>query len=247
MPSIGERLRHAREQQGRSLADLAAETCILSRYLAAIEADDPKPLPGEFFYRNFVRQYASALRLDLSLINADLAARPSEPEPDPLPALAAAPPRPRPPYRAIVSLTLLAGALLGGSALYAVFERGREAGPATEPAPVVAASQPAAPVSSQSPAAPPETVPSAAMTLAAREQTWVSVSANGRTVFRGTLEPQQIRAFEGIETARVITGNAAGLDVHWRGRDIGPIGPRGQVRLVLLRPDSWQIVSPNSL
>lgn len=244
MASIGERLRHAREQQGRSLADLAAETCILSRYLAAIEADDTKPLPGEFFYRNFVKQYAKALGLDVSPFARDLAARQCEAEPDPLPILAAAPPPARSPFRAAVSLSLLVLTLLGGSALYAWFERSRETRVPSDSR--VSADSPA-PVVESKPAETPSIVSAPGMTIAAREPTWVSVSANGRTVFRGTLEPQQTREFAGIETARVITGNAAGLDVHWRGRDIGPIGPRGQVRLVLLQPDRWQIVSPNSL
>lgn len=243
MPSIGERLRHAREQQGRPLADLAAETCILSRYLAAIEADDTKPLPGEFFYRNFVKQYAKALGLDVSPFVRDLAARQCEAEPDPLPILAAAPPPARSPFRAAVSLSLLVVTLLGGSALYAWFERSRETRVPSVPR---VSAEPAAPAVESKPAE-TASIAAPAMTIAAREPTWVSVSADGRTVFRGTLEPQQTREFAGIETARVVTGNAAGLDVHWRGRDIGPIGPRGQVRLVLLQPDRWQIVSPKSL
>jgi cytoskeletal protein RodZ len=73
-PSVGQRLRLRREQQERTVAELSAETCITSRYLEAIEADDQKPLPGFFFYRNYVKQYARALGLDGTQLYNELAA-----------------------------------------------------------------------------------------------------------------------------------------------------------------------------
>jgi cytoskeletal protein RodZ len=73
-PSVGQRLRLRREQQQRTVAELSAETCITSRYLEAIEADDQKPLPGFFFYRNYVKQYARALGLDGMQLYNELAA-----------------------------------------------------------------------------------------------------------------------------------------------------------------------------
>jgi cytoskeletal protein RodZ len=72
-PSVGQRLRLRREQQKRTVAELSAETCITSRYLEAIEADDQKPLPGFFFYRNYVKQYARALGLDGTQLYNELA------------------------------------------------------------------------------------------------------------------------------------------------------------------------------
>jgi hypothetical protein len=39
-------------------------------------------------------------------------------------------------------------------------------------------------------------------------------------------------------------GNAGGLDVRWNGKAIGPIGPRGQVRVVLFTPENFQILAP---
>ena len=73
-PSVGQRLRLRREQQKRTIADVSAETCITSRYLEAIEADDQKPLPGFFFYRNYVKQYARALGMDGTQLYQELAA-----------------------------------------------------------------------------------------------------------------------------------------------------------------------------
>ena len=73
MTSIGETLRSAREAQGRSLADSAAELCITQRYLCAIEDDDVASLPGTFFFMSFARQYASILGLDRAQVEAALA------------------------------------------------------------------------------------------------------------------------------------------------------------------------------
>ncbi|HYZ84674.1 MAG TPA: RodZ domain-containing protein [Bryobacteraceae bacterium] len=63
MNSVGQRLRAERERQNRSISDIARETRIAARYLEAIEADNLSILPGDFFYRNWARQYATVLRL----------------------------------------------------------------------------------------------------------------------------------------------------------------------------------------
>lgn len=58
------RLRQERERQQISIQKIAAETKIKSGYLEAIEADDLSALPGDYFYRAFVRQYAGYLGWD---------------------------------------------------------------------------------------------------------------------------------------------------------------------------------------
>src|SRR5580658_1915952 len=64
MNSVGAILRTARERQGRETAQIAEELCITQRYLRAIEQDDLKSLPGSFFYKSFVKQYAGILGID---------------------------------------------------------------------------------------------------------------------------------------------------------------------------------------
>ncbi len=64
MPSVGENLRHERVRQGLDLQSIAVDLRITQRYLECIEKDDFKSLPGTFFYKSFVRQYASRLGLD---------------------------------------------------------------------------------------------------------------------------------------------------------------------------------------
>ena len=64
MASVGTVLREARLRQGSDLAAIAEDLRITQRYLECIEKDDFKSLPGVFFYKAFVKQYALRLGLD---------------------------------------------------------------------------------------------------------------------------------------------------------------------------------------
>jgi cytoskeleton protein RodZ len=79
MTSVGDTLRRNRESQGLVLAEIAQELCITKRYLQAIEDDDLKSLPGSFFYKSFVKQYAEILGIDAKSIQAGVDALTAEP------------------------------------------------------------------------------------------------------------------------------------------------------------------------
>ncbi|ADQ60589.1 helix-turn-helix domain-containing protein [Lactobacillus delbrueckii subsp. lactis] len=64
MSGIGEQLRKAREAKGLSISDIEKATKIQSRYLEAIENSDFDKLPGDFYVRAFIRQYAQIVGLD---------------------------------------------------------------------------------------------------------------------------------------------------------------------------------------
>lgn len=83
--------------------------------------------------------------------------------------------------------------------------------------------------------------------LSATEKTWVSVTSEGKVLFSGVLEPSQTKTLTGIEAAKMRVGNAGGIDVQWKGKRVGPIGPRGQVRTVVLDPDHVEILPPAPL
>src|SRR5437899_7137968 len=85
MNTVGEILRKERESQGRPIAEIAEALCITQRYLTAIERDDLKTLPGTFFYKSFVRQYARILGIDEKQLRPALDAATSSEAPLPLP------------------------------------------------------------------------------------------------------------------------------------------------------------------
>src|SRR5690625_1359356 len=61
---IGERLKEAREEQGISLDTLQEQTKIQKRYLLAIEEENFNILPGKFYARAFIKEYATAVGLN---------------------------------------------------------------------------------------------------------------------------------------------------------------------------------------
>lgn len=66
-PTLGDGLRVAREQSGRSLAELSSVTRVPARYLTALEQNDFSTLPNRVFSTGYVRAYADALGLDEQL------------------------------------------------------------------------------------------------------------------------------------------------------------------------------------
>jgi cytoskeletal protein RodZ len=276
MPSAGEVLRQERLNQKRTLSELASQTCINRRYLEALEADDAAALPGPFFHRSFVKQYAKALGLDDRTVDDILPAAPVPEEIDPLPALTEA-------YKPETlkeggrwgflssrsgAFLLLILVLAGCSAIYAVWSRSQqqagteglssqepltaepapqtevhaaaELPPTTIPAPVEPPPAPAQTPAPQKTAAPGGYT----VTVSATEPTWVSLSSGGHSLYAGTLQPQDSRSFEVSEEARLRTGNAGALELRWNGIPVGPIGPRGHVRNVLLTAHGAQVMAP---
>lgn len=65
---IGVILREAREEQGLTLDHIQDITKIQKRYLVAIEHDDFHALPGRFYARAFIKEYAQAVGLDADVI-----------------------------------------------------------------------------------------------------------------------------------------------------------------------------------
>lgn len=64
MTGLGDRLKEARTKKGFSLEDLQTLTKIQKRYLSGIENEDYSMMPGSFYVRAFIKQYAEAVDLD---------------------------------------------------------------------------------------------------------------------------------------------------------------------------------------
>ncbi len=59
----GKRLRNARERRGWQLATIARDTGIRQVYLEALESNDKSAIPGEAYYRAYIKHYARYLGL----------------------------------------------------------------------------------------------------------------------------------------------------------------------------------------
>ena len=70
--TAGQRLREAREAQGLSIEDIAAQTRIPTRHLASIEEGDWTKLPAATYTVGFAKNYAGALGLDRNEIGEQL-------------------------------------------------------------------------------------------------------------------------------------------------------------------------------
>lgn len=64
MTELGNRLKEARKEKGISLDDLQEMTKIQKRYLKNIEEGNYDSMPGKFYVRAFIKQYAEAVGLD---------------------------------------------------------------------------------------------------------------------------------------------------------------------------------------
>ncbi|MCM3587220.1 helix-turn-helix domain-containing protein [Mesobacillus maritimus] len=64
MTELGDRFKQEREAKGLSLNQLQDMTKIQKRYLAGIEEGNYAMMPGKFYVRAFIKQYAEALDLD---------------------------------------------------------------------------------------------------------------------------------------------------------------------------------------
>jgi len=269
MPSLGNRLRQVRLERGVPLSEIAAETRIGVRYLEALENEDLKVLPGAIFARSFARQYARFVGIDEAEIeddiqslfhNEDEAIAPASAENrpirvEPLPEMTT---RGASRMRKLWSVAGLLAAVVASTGLYIGWQRVQQyrlepapgepvatlpvKAPTPLPIPTEATAEPLAALATREVPVPQVTGPGMAVRLVASEKTWVSISANGKNVFSGILQANEVRNLTGVERARMVVGNAGGLQVLTDGKSIGPIGPPGQVRIVLLTPEGPQIL-----
>src|SRR5699024_9511689 len=65
---IGQLLKEEREGQGLSLDDIQEMTKIQKRYLQAIEDNNFSNLPGRFYARAFIKEYAIVLNMDHTIL-----------------------------------------------------------------------------------------------------------------------------------------------------------------------------------
>jgi len=224
-PSVGERLRAAREEKGFSLEDIAAETRIPRRHLESIEGSDWQRLPAPTYTVGFAKSYASAVGLDRAEIGEQLRVEMGGYRGDTAVIETfepADPARTMPKWLVIGAIAAIILAVIVFTWL-----RERSLSEVAEPEAPVAQ----APVQS-APAARPQQPPVAQgpVVITATGPAWVQVKDQGRTLFEGMLNPGQSYQVPPTATAPVLRAGAPeALRIMVGSATAPPVGPPGVV------------------
>ncbi|ORU00707.1 helix-turn-helix domain protein [Anaerovibrio sp. JC8] len=67
---------------------------------------------------------------------------------------------------------------------------------------------------------------------------WVSVKADGKEVFEGTVDSGKDMSWKGNEKVELTAGNAGAIELTWNGKNLGILGDKGQVVERVMTKDS---------
>lgn len=230
MPTVGERLRAAREEKGLSLEDIAAQTRIPQRHLESLEIADWDKLPAPTYTTGFAKSYASAVGLDRTEIGDQLRAEMGGSR---SPNTAAEVFEPADPARTMPK-SLVFGTIAAVIVLILVMSwlNRRSLEQTNEPSAPPPASAPA-PQQATAPPTPAPAQPQVAqgpVVLTATGPAWIQVTDQGKTLFEGELQPGQTFAVPPTATAPLLkAGKPEALQVKV-GNAVAPaVGPPGKV------------------
>lgn len=233
-PSLGERLRQAREAIPASLHQAARETRIRVDHLEAMERGSLRFVSGRVYLRGMLRAYARWLGLDPDEIGEELDRGLAAREEPPL-AEAFRTPSWRLDRRRRSPWMLGAGSaalILVSLWLVGLIKPTRVARPPAPPSPTtVASAEPVKPpsqpteIAQASPPA-PEGVRLVVSVIDAR--CWILVTADGQRVFERTLPAGESRTFVGSRQIKAVFGNLGAVRLELNGRDLGTPGAPGQ-------------------
>ena len=232
VPTVGERLRAAREEKKLSLDHIAAQTRIPQRHLESIETAEWDKLPAPTYTIGFAKSYASAVGLDRAEIGDQLreemggqrfASSQSE-------VLEAADPARTMPKWLVISAVIAVILLV---VIMSVLNRRslEPSGEASSNAPAAAATTPAATPAQQRPAAPaPAVAAQGPVVLTAVAPAWIRVTDQGKTLYEGVLQPGQTYQVPPTAVAPLLRAGAPeALKVTVGSTLAPPVGPAGQV------------------
>jgi len=263
--AIGERLRRARLDAGKTLDQVASETKIQLWILEAIERDDFSRVPGGVFIRGYLTALARAVGVNPSEI---LAAYSPETVPLPVPPPPASPPPDpnevtgSPLWQYVVIVAMVLGSVM----LWRNMTRANHdvaaartppppvsAPPASVPPPPPLPASASPPTESNATATTGATSPAAVaephdgahaaatsapliVQLHANGEVWIEADADGeRKVYQLFEQGQELR-LEGQKEIRLLVGDAAAVSYTINGKPGRPLGGTGVVRQFVVSP-----------
>ena len=228
VPTVGERLKAAREEKGLSLEDIAAQTRIPQRHLESIENGDWENLPAPTYTIGFAKSYASSVGLDRTEIGDQLREEmggqrftTSQSE-----VIEAADPARTMPKWLVISAVVAVILLI---VIMSVLNRRALEQPASNPPAASAPATPAAkPARQQQPA--PAASAQGPVVLTAVAPAWIQVSDQGKTLFEGMMAAGQAFTVPATATAPLLkAGKPEALKITVGSAVAPPVGPPGKV------------------
>jgi cytoskeleton protein RodZ len=229
-PSVGERLRAAREEKKLSLEDVAAQTRIPRRHLESIEAADWDHLPAPTYTIGFARSYASVVGLDRAEVADQLRAEMGGQRT----ATASEVFEPADPARTMPR-SLVIGAIVAVILLiiFMSWLNRRsldQRDETTNNAPVAAAPAPS------TAAPPPIAVAQGPVVLTATDAVWLAVKDGGNVLKQGIMQPGESFQVPATATAPMLTtAKAEALRINVGNAIVPPVGPPATKVTVSLR------------
>jgi cytoskeleton protein RodZ len=235
LPTVGERLKAAREEKGLNLEDVAAQTRIPLRHLESIECAQWDRLPAPTYTTGFAKSYASAVGLDRTEIGDQLreemgGQRFASSHAEVIEA--ADPARTMPKWLVLSAVVAVIVLIVIMSWLNHRSLSGTGEAPSSR---VGAAARGAVPAT---PAPRPPRVSQGPVVITAVAPAWIQVTDQGKTLFMGELQPGQTFAVPQTATAPLLrAGKPEALRVTVGSAVAPPVGPPGKVAAkVSLKP-----------
>jgi cytoskeleton protein RodZ len=265
--SIGAYLRQVRQEQGLSLDSIANQIFIRPVLLQALENGNDAELPEPVFVQGFIRRYADALGLDGQALSSEFAVTPVDVLPTPelleqadtngvvkpetrhsirvlekaetsSPVSTLPKQNPLPWIAGLGALLVIIGlgiwAIAGRNPAPSTVDQPAEESPEENLAPVPEAESEES--LDGSPVGDLEAPVVVAVSLS--DRSWLSVTADGETVFEGTSEAGFEETWTAEDTLVLTTGNAGGVEVSINGDDAVPVGTTGDVRTLTITPET---------
>lgn len=239
-PSVGDRLKAAREAKKLSLEDIADQTRIPLRHLQNLEGGDWSALPAPTYTIGFAKSYASAVGLDRTEIGEDLRSEMGRQRFDtsnPEVFEPADPARTMPKW---LVLSAIGAIVLLVLVMTWLNNRSLTPDEPAAPAQQEASATPSQPSTPATPAAPqqPQQAASGPVVLTAIQPAWIRVTDQGKTLFEGVLAAGQTYNVPQTATAPLLRAGAPeALRINVGSAVAPPVGPAGKVASnVSLRP-----------
>ncbi len=264
LQAIGAKLSQARQEKGISLEDIATKTFIPLRLLTAIERGRLELLPEPIFVQGFIRRFATEVGLDGPAMAKEFSV---EPPTAPVAVLQESAvtggelqPAEWPAWLPMLGAGLVLATVVGIAVALnlpkpAAVPVQVKSSPSTNskpaPSPKVAGSQvvTAQPAESKPEAlptaSPSPTVPSSLTStgpvevkLNLTEESWVSIEADGKLEYEGTLPKGSQKVLTAKQSIIVNAGNAGAVSASFNGSALKPLGADGVVTSVSYPPTS---------